>query len=218
MDKIREIEFPNLILDKQDRSKEYGYHWVETNGSFKRHAQVCVLLREEGGYGYYLPLKPPYEICREDNFPRPHSGHYVIQSSEPEYKALRHLVPSGVFMPVLEYCNNITPAEWFDAYIAIVTTFPDMIRNVADFSFMVGSCDELYAGYYLICHPFVNMIKGDDGVLRYTDERTWAVKETSSIKIDGEYRDHCGNVYFFKKEYMEEWFGGSLLPVICVKE
>jgi hypothetical protein len=76
MDKIRKIKFPDLLLDKQDKSDEYGYHWVETKYEDRR-TQTCILLREWDGKGYYLPLKAPYELCREDNYPRENRGNYT---------------------------------------------------------------------------------------------------------------------------------------------
>lgn len=216
MDKIRKIKFPDLLLDKQDKSDKYGYHWVETTYNKDRRTQDCVLLKEENGRGHYIPLNAPYELCRKDNFPREGHGNYIIQSSEPEYKGLMKTVPEGVFMPTLEYCNNVSPKEWFDAFITICTEFPEKINNIVNFSFMVSSENELYNGYYLICHPFVNFIKDDNGVFSYKDERTWVVKDIHSIKIGEDYKDHTGNVYFHKKEYMEEWFGGNLLPIIMI--
>lgn len=215
MNKIQNIKFPDLLLDKQDKSDKYGYHWIETKYKDRR-TQTCILLREENGKGYYLPLNPPYELCREDNFPREGHGNYIIQHSEPEYNALKEIVPDNVFMPTLEYCNYISTKEWFDVFITIVTEFPEKINNITDFSFMVGSGNKLYSGYYLICHPFVNIIKDNNGVLSYKDERTWVVKDTHSIKTYGGYKDHTGNVYFHKKEYMEDFFGGNLLPIIVV--
>ena len=216
MDKIRKIKFPDLLLDKQDKSDKYGYYWVETTYNKDRRTQACVLLKEEGGIGYYLPLKAPYELRREDNYPREGHGNYIIQYSEPEYNALKEIVPDNVFMPTLEYCNYISTKEWFNVFITIVTEFPEKINNIANFSFMVGSENKLYNGYYLICHPFVNIVKDDNGVLSYKDERTWIVKETHSIKIGADYKDHTGNVYFHKKEYMEDFFGGKLLPIIMI--
>lgn len=216
MNKIQDIKFPDLLLGKQDKSDRYGYHWVETKYK-DRHTQTCVLLKEEGGKGYYLPLNSPYELCREDNFPREGFGNYIIQHSEPEYNALKEIVPYNVFMPTLEYCNHISTKEWFDAFITIVTEFPEKINNIAGFSFMVGSENKLYNGYYLICHPFMNIVKDSDGVLSYKDERIcWVVKYTHTIKIDGDYKDHTGNVYFHKKEYMDDFFGGNLLPIIVI--
>lgn len=214
MDEIRKIKFPDLLLNKQDKSAEYGYHWIETTHSKDHRTQVCVLLKEEGGIGYYLPLDAPYELCREDNYPRKNSGHYIIQSSEPEYNGLVKTVPDGVFMPTLEYCNSISPKEWFDAFITICTEFPEKIDHITGFSFMVSSENKLYDEYYLICHPFINFIKDKNGKILYKNDHSWSVKDTSNIKIDGNYVNHTGNVFFYKKEYMEEFFGGNLLPII----
>lgn len=215
MDKIRKIKFPDLLLDKQDKSDKYGYHWVETKYDKDRRTQACVLLKEEGGIGYYLPLNAPYELCREDNYPRENTGHYVIQHSEPEYNGLVKTVPDGVFMPTLEYCNNVSPKEWFDAFIAICTEFPEKIDNIAMFSFMVSSENKLYDGYYLICHPFINFIKDENGKILYKNGYK-SVKDTTNIEIDGNYVNHTGNVFFYKKEYMEDWFGGNLLPIVMI--
>lgn len=217
MDKIRKIKFPDLLLDKQDKSDKYGYHWAETTYNKDRRTQVCVLLKEEGGIGYYLPLEAPYELCRKDNYPRENRGNYVIQSSEREYKGLMKTVPDGIFMPTLEYCNNnVSPKEWFDVFITICTEFPEKIDHIAMFSFMVSSENELYKEYYLMCYPFVNFIKDKNGKILYNNKHTWSVKDASNIKIDGNYVNHTGNVFFYKKEYMEEWFGGRLLPIIMI--
>lgn len=48
MVKIREIKFPDLLLDKYDKSDKYDYHWVETTFNKDRRTQVCVLLKEDG--------------------------------------------------------------------------------------------------------------------------------------------------------------------------
>lgn len=216
MDKIRKIKFPGLLLDKQDKSDKYGYHWVETTYNKDRRIQDCVLLKEENGRGYYIPLNAPYELCREDNYPRENHGNYVIQSSEPEYNGLMKIVPDGVFMPTLEYCSNVSPKEWFDAFITICTEFPEKIDYITKFSFMVSSENKLYNGYYLICHPFVNFIKGENGKILYKNKIAWMVNDTSNIKIDDEYINHTGNVFFYKKEYMKDGFGGTLLPIIVI--
>ena len=215
MDKIRKIKFPDLLLDKQDKSDKYGYHWVETKYDKDRRTQACVLLKEEGGIGYYLSLNAPYELCREDNYPRKNCGSYIIQSSEPEYKGLMKTLPDGVFMPTLEYCSNVSPKEWFDAFIAICTEFPEKIDNIATFSFMVSSENKLYDGYYLICHPFINFIKDENDKILYKNGYK-SVKDTTNIEIDGNYVNHTGNVFFYKKEYMEDWFGGNLLPIVMI--
>lgn len=217
MDKICKIKFPDLLLNKQDKSDKYGYHWVETTYKKEdRRTQVCVLLKEEDGIRYYLPLNAPYQLCREDNYPREDRGNYIIRSSEPEYNALVKTVPDGVFMPTLEYCNNVSPKEWFDVFITICTEFPEKISNIAMFSFMVSSENKLYNGYYLICHPFVNFIKNENGKILYKNGYSWLVKDTDSIEINGNYVNHTGNVFFYKKEYMDEWFGGNLLPIIVI--
>ena len=216
MNKIREIKFPDLLLDKQDKSDKYGYHWVETTYNKDRRTQVCVLLKEEGKMGHYLPLNAPYELCREDNYPRENHSNYIIQSSEPEYKGLVKTVPDGVFMPTLEYCNNVSPKEWFDVFITICTEFPEKIDHITEFSFMVSSENKLYDEYYLICHPFVNFTKDENDKILYKSDYSWLVKDTTSIKIDGNYVNHTGNVFFYKKKYMEEWFGKNLLPIIMI--
>lgn len=218
MDKIRKIKFPELLLYKQDKSNKYGYHWAETTNSKGRRTQVCVLLKEElyRGIGYYLPLNAPYELCREDNYPRENSGHYIVQSSEPEYRGLMETLPYDVFMPTLEYCNSVSPKEWFDVFITVCTEFPEMIDNIAMFSFMVSSENKLYDGYYLICYPFVNFTKDENNEIIYRNNNSWLVKDTSNIRIDGNYVNHIGNVFFYKKEYVEEWFGRKLLPIIMI--
>lgn len=218
MDKIREIVFPKLVLKGQDKSDRYGYHWVEVKHyDYDWHVQKCVLLKEEDGYGYYLPLKPPYEICREHNYPEESLVHYVVTNNESDYDALKKFVPDGVFMPSMDFCNHITAEEWFNAYIAIVTEFPEKICNIAEFDFLTKSDDSIYEGYYLECHPFVNMIK-NEGNISYKDDRTWVVKDTHSIKFGEEYKNHVGNVYFYRKEYMEDWYSCRILPVIRIKE
>lgn len=215
MDKIREIKFPDLLLNNQDKSDKYGYHWVETTYNKDRRTQVCVLLKEGERMGYYLPLNAPYELCREDNYPRENHRNYFIQSSEPEYKELIKTVPDGMFMPTLEYCNNVSPKEWFDVFITICTEFPEKIDHITEFSFMVSSENKLYNEYYLICHPFVNFIKDGNDKILYKNNYSQLVKDTSNIKIDGNYVNHTGNVFFYKKEYMED-FRGNLLPIIMI--
>lgn len=215
MKKIQNIKFPDLLLDKQDKSDKDGYHWIET--TFKdRRTQTCILLKEENGKGYYLPLDSPYELCKEDNFPREGHGNYVVGHSEREYKALKKFVPYNVFMPTLEFCNYISTKEWLDVFITIVTEFPEKIEDIANFSFFVGSENKLYNEYYLKCYPFMNIIKDDNGVLSYNDEWSWKIKDTHGIRIGEECKHNIGNVYFHKKEYMEDYFGGELLPIIIL--
>lgn len=217
MDRIREIVFPDLVLNNQDKSERYGYHWVEVKHyDSDRHVQKCVLLKEEDGYGYYLPLKPPYEICREHNYPKEALGRYVVTSDEYDYNALKKFVPDGVFMPSMDFCNYITPEEWFNAYISIVTEFPEKIYDIAEFHFLTKSDEPIYKGYYLVCHPFVNMIK-NEGNISYKDDRTWMVKDTDAIWFGEECKDHVGNVYFFNKKYKEDYYC-KILPVITIKE
>jgi len=216
MDKIRKIKFPDLILDKQDKSNRYGYHWVEISYNKDRRTQVCVLLKEEEGIGHYLPLDAPYELCREDNYPGENLGNYFIQSSEPEYKGLVKTVPDSVFMPTLEYCNSISPKEWFNVFITICTEFPEKIDHITMFSFMVSSENKLYDGHYLICYPFINFIKDENNKILYRNDHNWSVKNTTNIKIDDNYVNHTGNVFFYKKEYMDEWFNSNLLPIIMI--
>ena len=217
MDRIREIVFPDLVLKYQDKSERYGYHWVEVKHyDSDWHVQKCVLLKEEDGYGYYLPLKPPYEICREHNYPKEALGRYVVTNDECDYEALKKFVPDGVLMPSMDLCNYITAEEWFNAYISIVTEFPEKIYDIAEFRFLTKSYEPIYKGYYLECHPFVNMIKNESNI-SYKDSRTWMVKDADSIWFGEECKDHVGNVYFFNKNYREN-YSCKILPVIGIKE
>jgi len=222
-DKLCEIEFPDIDLSKLDKCDEYGYkyeyHWEETKDKLKRHIQSCVFLKEDNDYKYYLALNDPYEIYRKHNCPEQHKDEfYVVSSGETEYKILNKVVPDNIFMPTLEYCNSITPSEWFDVFTNIVTNFPEEINYIAKFSFLVVSDNPLYDGYYLVCYPFVNMSRDDNGNICYKKEWCWAVEDTHSIKINDEYVNHTGNVYFYEKNYTEDWFNRSLLPVIKIKK
>jgi hypothetical protein len=214
MKKIQNIKFPDPLLDKQDKSDKDGYHWIETNYKDRR-TQTCILLKEENGKGYYLPLDSPYELCREHNFPREGQGMYFIGHSEPEYNALKKFVPYNVFMPTLEFCNYISTKEWLDVFITIVTEFPEKINDIANFSFIVGSENKLYNGCYLKCHPFNNIIKDDNGLLSYNDKWAWKIKDSHSIRTGEDVISHVGNVFFYQKKYVEN-FGGNLLPIIVV--
>lgn len=188
--RLIEMDFPDLILNKQDRSSVSGYHWVETkqlNDENRRH-KLCALIKEGCGVRMYIPIGSPYEICREYNFPEKHLGRPIVEHGERECKAMVDLLPCNMFIPTLEFINTISAETWSEIYQDIIKECPDRIESLHRFNFFVLSDNEEYAGYYLKCYPFCNIKKDGDTVR----------------KIKGNGRDDTKTLYILRKNKPEE--------------
>ena len=200
---LREITFPELILDKQDKSDKFGKHWVETvtsKNSNKTH--MCVLLKNESGLKYYLPIEMPYEIGREDN---DGDSHYAVMHKEREARALISFLKPNLFMPTLDFIKTVDANTWMNIYIDLVRCYPERIKALSDFSFFVLSDDEKYKDEYLVCYPFLNICR-DNNTYKYNDkDHDW---------INGDLERKEGNIYLFRKKYQLEFFGRKILPIV----
>lgn len=208
--RLIEMDFPDLILNKQDRSSVSGYHWVETkqlNDENRRH-KLCALIKEECGVRMYIPIGSPYEICRKYNFPEKHLGSPIVGHSERECKAMVGLLPCNMFIPTLEFINTISAETWLEIYQDIIRECPDRIESLHRFNFFVLSDNEEYARYYLKCYPFCN-IKKDGDNYSYGEKGFW---------LDSTFRHAVGNVLKFERCYYDDYdrLSGATLPVVTI--
>lgn len=163
---IRYIKFPDLILDKQDVSNEYSYHWKD----LKTHEKdvKCVLIAIDKYAYYYIPLYAPYELCKEHNNPNS-IGSYIVQSSYEENFELQIFLPDGYFMAFKEFIEKIPAKNWLKAYIKIIEDDPSRIASLIRFNFWLTDTIKepikyehtwkTHDVYQLKCVPFKNLCK-----------------------------------------------------------
>lgn len=226
MDKIRKIIFPDLLLDKQDKtSRDYpSYHWVELKSSKDNRQKTfdCFLIKSEDGYDYYMPFKQPYEIYREHNYPEEHIGSFVVTNDERDFKALVNLVPDNVVMPTLDLINSIPASRWVDIYCEIIKDHPDKINSFHNFSFFVtpDECyidDDFYKTFCLVCYPFLGMTN-ERGIVKYS-EGVW-LGNCPNSSFHRRVADGIGNILTFNRKYYDEYskIRGGIIPIIKNKK
>ena len=163
---IKYIKFPDLILDKQDTSDEYGYHWKD----LKTHEKEvkCVLIAIDKYAYYYMPLYAPYKLCKEHNNPNS-IGSYIVKSSYKENFELQSFLPDGYFMPFKEFIEEIPSKNWLKVYLKIIENDPSKIDSLIKFNFWLTDTIEepikykhtwkTHDVYELQCFPFKNLCK-----------------------------------------------------------
>lgn len=213
--KIKNIKFPNLILDNQDLSEDFWYHWKD----LKTHEKEikCVLIACDKYAQYYMPLNSPYELCKEHNTPS--NSSYIVQHGHVENNELQSFLPENYFMPFLDFIKKIPPKNWLTVYLKLIEDDPKQIGTLENLGFWLT--DEIsepikyehtwktHDNYVLKCFPFKNLCKRNNAV-KYSHYIGY-----KNDKETYEYLDY--NVERLNLEYDEVSFG-HILPILRIEK
>ena len=217
---LTKLKFPDLILDKQDKSTRYpDFHWEEINQSKERRANTfdCFYLTEDNNYNYYMSIEQPYTITRKYNYPSEHNGsYYITTSNESDFYAITSFLPNDIIMPTIDLVNSITPDRWLNIYCEIIKDHPEKINYLNQYSFYVfidnnHKKQKPFSEYCAVCFPFIGLNFSKNGVLQYKEKGNW---------VNGSYyqrlENNTGNILLFRRG---DYFNGftKIQPIIKIK-